>query len=60
MTQVTAEKRIPALLIDVQNEQLEAMDIEKLAGKAALNRYARTTAMQDKEAHERMDAFTQW
>lgn len=56
--QVTVDTRIPAILINIQHEQLERMGVSKQDGQNALNRYTRETATKDKAAHQRVDEFT--
>lgn len=56
--QVTKEVRIPALLINIQHDQLAKMGVSKEDGQNALNAYTRTTAAHDAAAHKRMEDFT--
>eukprot|EP00903_Cladosiphon_okamuranus_P011645 g10953.t1 len=57
-SKVTVDMRIPALLIEIQHEELERMGVGKEDGQNALNRYTRETAIQDKAAHQRVEDFT--
>ena len=50
--------RIPSLLIKIQHDQLDKMGVSKEDGQEALNRYARTTAVQDEASHRKMEDFT--
>ncbi|CAM9774627.1 unnamed protein product [Pylaiella littoralis] len=57
-SKVTVERRIPAILISIQHDQLERMGVSKEGGQAALDRYMRETAATDEDAHQRMEDFT--
>ena len=49
---------IPAILINIQHDELERMGVSKEDGQNALNRYTREVASKDKAAHRRVDEFT--
>ena len=55
---MTEDVRIPSLLIKIQHDQLDKMGVSKEDGQEALNRYARTTAVQDEASHRKMEDFT--
>ena len=55
---MTVDTRIPALLINIQHDELEQMGVVKEDGQNALNRYTREQAAGDKVAHQRVEDFT--
>ncbi|CAM9583969.1 unnamed protein product [Scytosiphon promiscuus] len=57
-SKVTTDVRIPALLINIQHDQLAKMGVSKEDGQNALNAYTRTTAAHNAAAHKRMEDFT--
>eukprot|EP00752_Nemacystus_decipiens_P010456 g9315.t1 len=57
-SKVTVDTRIPALLINIQHDELERMGVGKEDGQNALNRHTREHAVHDKAAHQRVQEFT--
>lgn len=57
-TKVTKETRIPAILIQIQHDQLGKMGVGQEEGQDALNRYSRIIAAADEEARRKMETFT--
>ena len=55
---VTAETRIPAILIQIQHDELEKMGVSREQGQEALNRYSRMVATADDDARRKIDEFT--